>query len=113
MLPIIILSPHWLKFLLNDPLICNASLVNVQERVHAGWENVQFLYDLLPDLINGVSTDDLYEEFTDYLILHDDDITDEAWREVKVSDGLKKMLTMKIIQIIIELIFYGGIFQNF
>ena len=85
----------------------------MQERVHAGWENVQFLYDLLPDLINGVSTDDLYEEFTDYLILHDDDITDEVWREVKVSDGLQKMLTMKIIHIIIELIFYGGIFQNF
>ena len=81
--------------------------------MHAGWENVQFLYDLLPDLINGVSTDDLYEEFTDYLILHDDDITDEVWREVKVSDGLQKMLTMKIIHIIIELIFYGGIFQNF
>ena len=40
-------------------------------------------------------------------------ITDEAWREVKVFDGLKKkMLKMKIIQIIIELIFYGGIFQN-
>ena len=87
--------------------------MNVQERVHAGWENNQFLYDLLPDLINGVSTDDLYEEFTDYLILHDDDITDEVWREVKVSDGLQKMLTMKIIHIIIELIFYGGIFQNF
>ena len=87
--------------------------MNVQERVHAGRENVQFLYDLLPDLINGVSTDDLYEEFTDYLILHDDDITDEVWREVKVSDGLQKMLTMKIIHIIIELIFYGGIFQNF
>ena len=87
--------------------------MNVQERVHASWENVQFLYDLLPDLINGVSTDDLYEEFTDYLILHDDDITDEVWREVKVSDGLQKMLTMKIIHIIIELIFYGGIFQNF
>ena len=101
------------KFPLNDPVCCNASWVNVAERVHAESENVQFFYDLLPDLMNGISTDDLYEEFTDYQILHDDDITDEAWREVKVSGCLKKMLTMKIINIIIELIFFGGIFQNF
>ena len=78
------------KFSLNDPVCCNASWVNVPEREHAEWENVQFFYDLRPDLMNGISTDDLYEEFTDYQILHDDDITDEAWREVKVSGCLKK-----------------------
>ena len=64
--------------------------MNVPERVHAQWENIQFFYDLFSDLMNGISTDDLYEEFTDYQILHDDDITDEAWREVKVSGCLKK-----------------------
>ena len=40
------------KLPLNDPLICNASFVNVPERVHAEWEKVQFFYDLLPDLMN-------------------------------------------------------------
>ena len=40
--------------------------------------------------MNRISTDDLYEEFTDYQILHDNDITDEVWREAKVVDGLKR-----------------------
>ena len=39
-------------------------------------------------------------------------MTYEAWRDAKVSDRLKNMLTMKIIRIIIELTFYGGIYQN-
>ena len=64
--------------------------MNVPERRHAEWENIQFFYELFSDLMNGISTDDLYEEFTDYQILHEDDITDEAWREFKVSGCLKK-----------------------
>ena len=42
------------KFPLNDPLICNASRVNMPERVHAEWENIQFFYDLSSDLKNGI-----------------------------------------------------------
>ena len=40
------------------------------EQVHAEWENIQFFYDLSSDLKNGISTDDFYEKFTDYQILH-------------------------------------------
>ena len=43
---------------------------------------------LFPDLINEISTDDLYEEFTNYHIFNDDGITDEGRREAKVSDDL-------------------------
>ena len=53
------------KFPLNDPFICNASLVNVLERAHAEWENGRFFSELFPDIMNGISTDDLYEEITD------------------------------------------------
>ena len=73
-------------------ILCSTtpSWVNVSERVHAEWENISFFYDLFPVLMNRISTDDLYEEFTDYQILHDNDITDEVWREAKVVDGLKR-----------------------
>lgn len=100
------------KFPLNDPFICIASWVNVPERVHAEWENVQFFYDLFPGLMNGISTDDLYEDFNDYQILQDDDITDEVWRKAMVSEVLKKDVDDEITHIFIELIFYGCIFQN-
>ena len=54
-------------------ILCSAmpSWVNVSEWVHAEWENVPFFYDLCPVLMNGISTDDPYEEFTGYQILHD------------------------------------------
>ena len=60
------------------------------EGVHNERENVRLFYNLLPDLVNGISTDDFYEEFPDYQILRDDGITDEGRRETKVSDRLKK-----------------------
>ena len=80
------------RFSLNDPLIYNTSWVNVPKQEHAERENVhgQFFYDLFPDLRNEISTGDIYEEFTDYQILHHDDITGETWRETKLSDGLMK-----------------------
>ena len=77
------------KFLLDNPVICNAAWVNVPERLQASWENVQFFVDVFPGLIDGVSVDTLYEEFVDYQCMNDADIVDEAWEEAKVSDGVK------------------------
>ena len=77
------------KFPLDDSLICKAVWLNVLDRLQGRWEQVQFFFDLYPKLMVGISTDDLYEEFTDYQILRDDEIGDGAWDDAKVSDGLK------------------------
>ena len=58
-------SMAYIEFPLNDPFICNASWINVLEQAHAEWENVRFFSELFPDIMNGLSTDDLYEEFID------------------------------------------------
>ena len=77
------------KFPLDDPLIVNAAWVNVSDRINAKLENVQYFYDLFPNLMSSISADDLYEEFTDYQTLCGDDFDDKAWEDAKVSEGLK------------------------
>lgn len=73
------------KFSLNDPLICNAVWVNVQDRL-----NAKYFFNLFLDAMSGISPDDLYEEFLDYQTLHDDDdFPDEAWEETKLFEGVK------------------------
>ena len=39
--------------------------------------------------MDGIPADTLYEEFIDYQCMNDADIGDEAWEEVKASDGVK------------------------
>ena len=53
------------------------------------WEHVQYFYDLFPNLMSDISADDLYEEFTDYQTLCDDDFEDVALEGAKVLEGLK------------------------
>ena len=77
------------KFPLDDPLIFNAVWVNVLDRANTKWEHVQYFYDLFPNLMSDISADDLYEEFTDYQTLCDDDFEDVAWEKAKVLEGLK------------------------
>ena len=37
--------------------------------------------------MSSISADDLYEEFTDYQTLCDEDFDDKAWEDAKVSEG--------------------------
>ena len=53
------------------------------------YEYVQYFYDFFPNLKSDMSVDDLYEEFTDYQTLCDDDFEDVAWEEAKVLECLK------------------------
>ena len=73
----------------DDPLICKAVWLNVPDRLQGRWEQMQFSFGFYPNLMVGISANDLYEEFTDYQILRDDEIGDGAWDDAKVSDGLK------------------------
>ena len=54
------------KFPLNNPLICNAVWVNVPDHINSKWAQVQYFFDLYPNLMSAISVDELYEEFTDY-----------------------------------------------
>ena len=40
--------------------------------------------------MSAISADDLYEEFTDYQTLNDNDFEERAWEEARVSEGVKK-----------------------
>ena len=93
MLSIIILSlllnTFKKKFPLDDLLIFNAVWVNVLDRVNTKWQHVQYFYDLFPKMMSDISAYDLYEEFTDYQTLCDDDFEDVALEGAKVLEGLK------------------------
>ena len=40
--------------------------------------------------MSAISADELYEEFTDYQTLNDNDSEERAWEEARVSEGVKK-----------------------
>eukprot|EP00795_Rhopilema_esculentum_P011061 gene11061-19920_t len=84
------------KFPLNNPLICNAVWVNVPDRINSKWAQVQYFFDLYPNLMSAISADELYEEFTDYQTLNDNDFEERAWEEARVSEGVKKEMDGEI-----------------
>ena len=67
----------------------NPVWVNIPNRIHIKWENVQYFYDRYDSLFDGIPIDKLFEEFSDYQILADEDIGAEAWKAVKVVEGVE------------------------
>eukprot|EP00795_Rhopilema_esculentum_P010107 gene10107-18765_t len=47
---------------------------------------------LYPNLMSAISADELYEEFTDYQTLNDNDFEARAWEEARVSEGVIDVL---------------------
>ena len=77
---------------MKDPMICNAVAgVNVPcWLIKTAWENAQLFSDSHPNVMNGMSANNLYEEFINYQTINHNNISQEAWEEAKVSDGVKK-----------------------
>ena len=55
------------KFPLDDPVICNASWINVPDRLLAEWENVEFYFKKFQNIMKGIPEDQLFEEFCDVI----------------------------------------------
>ena len=77
------------KFPINNELLLNAVWVNVPNRIHVKWENVQYFYDRYDSLFDGIPIDKLFEEFSDYQTLADEDIGAEAWQAAKVVEEVE------------------------
>ncbi len=78
------------KFPLNNTLICNAVWVNVPDRINSKWAQVQYLFDFFPNLMSAISADGIYEAFTDYQTLNDNDFEERAWEDARILEGVKK-----------------------
>ena len=84
-------SPKYIlqKFPIEDEVICNSVWIDVENRINAKWENVQFFcekYQNLSTVVN-IKYNELCEEVLDYHSLGDDQIGAAAWSEAKVNDG--------------------------
>ena len=70
-------------------MICNATWVNVEDRLNAKWEKVQYFFELFLKVVSDVSGDTLYEELLDYQTLNNADFVDQAWEDAKVFEFVK------------------------
>ena len=77
------------KFPINNEVICNSIWIDVEKRLQAKWENVEFFLEKFASVsfMDTIKQDNLYEEFVDFRTLSDDDIGQTAWTEAKVIDG--------------------------
>ena len=62
--------------------------MDVLGRENSKWEQVQYFYDRFPHLMNGIKPDELYEEFSDYQILKDNDFDDNVFEEAKIPEKI-------------------------
>ncbi len=69
---------------MQNELIMNAVWVNIPDQIEVKWESAQYFYDRYESLFDGIPIDKLFEEFSDYQTLSDDDIGTEAWQAAKV-----------------------------
>ncbi len=77
------------KFPVQNELIMNAVWVNIPDRIEVKWESAQYFYDRYESLFDGIPIDKLFEEFSDYQTLSDDDIGTEAWQAAKVLEEVE------------------------
>lgn len=75
------------KFPLSNDVIFNASWIDVSNRIDAKWDSVEFFFRKFEAVLNGVSIDDLFDEFSDYQTMTDEAIGKDAFKEAKVVDG--------------------------
>ena len=77
------------KFPISNEVICNSSWIDVEKRLQARWENVEFFLEKFASVsfMDTIKHDKLFEEFVDFQSLSDDDIGQTAWTEAKVIDG--------------------------
>jgi hypothetical protein len=77
------------KFPISNEVICNSIWIDVEKRLQAKWENVEFLLEKFASVsfMDTIKQDNLYEEFVDFRTLSDNDIGQTAWTEAKVIDG--------------------------
>lgn len=78
------------KFPISNEVICNSTWIDVEKRLQAKWENVEFFLEKFASVsfMDTIKHDNLYEEFVDFRSLSDDDIGQPAWTEAKVIDGV-------------------------
>ena len=77
------------KFPITNEVISNSIWIDVEKRLQAKWENLEFFLEKFPNIsfMDTINPDNLYEEFVDFQSLSDDDIGQAAWNEAKVIDG--------------------------
>ena len=77
------------KFPISNEVICNSIWIDVEKRLQAEWENVEFFLEKFASVsfMDTIKQDNLYEEFVDFRTLSDNDIGQTAWTEAKVIDG--------------------------
>ena len=77
------------KFPVQNELVMNAIWINTPDRIQVMWENVQYFYDRYDSLFGGIPIDKLFEEFSDYQTLSDDEIDAAAWQAAKVVEEVE------------------------
>ena len=76
------------KFPISDKTIVSSAWLDVDNRVKATWEQVQYFLDRYSDIecIQNIDADKVYDKFCDYQSLSHNDIPEEAWDEAKVGN---------------------------
>ena len=75
------------KFPLNSELLANARWIDVSKRIESKWESVEYFLERYSNLLIDIPHDALFDEFSDYQTLTDNEIGKAAWEEAKVIES--------------------------
>ena len=77
-------APVQKRFPIDNDVVCYSVLIDFNKHLEVSWDNVEFFVD----------TDKLYDEFTEYQTLSNNEILNTAFDDAKVVDDAEDVLLL-------------------